>query len=185
MMWVFHPCVRHNKYEQTKNLSFIPPDGSFKLMSYRVKGQMSLPISVSPKIIFSNGQYKVNVTALCKVTGKTLEDVVILIPFPKNSSGNSLSCNIGNVQFNDMTKICKWMVPKWPKDRTPTLEGSVSLENTTKAPEANPILTIEFKMNTWSASGLKVDSLQVTGERYKPYKGVRAITKGGKFHVKS
>jgi hypothetical protein len=74
---------------------------------YRVKGQLQLPIGVSPKISFTNGQYKVNVAVLCKVAGKALEDVVITIPFPKNSTSNSLSANIGTVQFNDMTKVSK------------------------------------------------------------------------------
>ena len=31
----FHPCVRYNRFEQNKVLSFVPPDGQFKLMTYR------------------------------------------------------------------------------------------------------------------------------------------------------
>jgi AP-3 complex subunit mu len=31
----FHPCVRYNRFEQHKVVSFVPPDGSFKLMNYR------------------------------------------------------------------------------------------------------------------------------------------------------
>ena len=31
----FHPCVRYNRYEQHKVVSFVPPDGQFKLMNYR------------------------------------------------------------------------------------------------------------------------------------------------------
>lgn len=31
----FHPCVRYNRWEQNKVVSFVPPDGQFKLMSYR------------------------------------------------------------------------------------------------------------------------------------------------------
>ena len=30
-----HPCVRYNRFEQDKVLSFIPPDGNFTLMKYR------------------------------------------------------------------------------------------------------------------------------------------------------
>jgi AP-3 complex subunit mu len=31
----FHPCVRYKSWEANQKLSFVPPDGSFKLMSYR------------------------------------------------------------------------------------------------------------------------------------------------------
>jgi AP-3 complex subunit mu len=33
----FHPCVRFNRYERDKVISFIPPDGNFELMKYRIK----------------------------------------------------------------------------------------------------------------------------------------------------
>jgi AP-3 complex subunit mu len=31
----FHPCVKMKAWEMDKVLSFVPPDGAFKLMSYR------------------------------------------------------------------------------------------------------------------------------------------------------
>jgi AP-3 complex subunit mu len=36
-----------------------------------------------------------------------------------------------------------------------------------------------------SVSGLSVASLQLTSERYKPYKGVRTIAKSGKFQIRT
>ena len=34
-------------------------------------------------------------------------------------------------------------------------------------------------------TGLKVDALTLSGEKYKPYKGVRFVTKAGRFQVRS
>lgn len=31
----FHPCIRYSRWDQSKVLSFVPPDGAFKLMEYR------------------------------------------------------------------------------------------------------------------------------------------------------
>lgn len=31
----FHPCIRFRPWEASQILSFVPPDGQFKLMSYR------------------------------------------------------------------------------------------------------------------------------------------------------
>ena len=35
----FHPCVRYNRFEKDKVVSFVPPDGQFELMRYRVNTQ--------------------------------------------------------------------------------------------------------------------------------------------------
>jgi|TARA_B110000285_G_C15050252_1_gene576556 AP-1 complex subunit mu len=32
----FHQCVRLNKFESERLITFIPPDGEFELMTYRV-----------------------------------------------------------------------------------------------------------------------------------------------------
>jgi AP-3 complex subunit mu len=33
--WRFHPCVSSRDWESNQLLKFVPPDGQFKLMSYR------------------------------------------------------------------------------------------------------------------------------------------------------
>ena len=38
----FHPCVRMNRYERDRVVSFVPPDGEFELMKYRVNTQARL-----------------------------------------------------------------------------------------------------------------------------------------------
>ena len=32
----FHPCVRYKKWESDRILSFVPPDGNFRLVSYHI-----------------------------------------------------------------------------------------------------------------------------------------------------
>lgn len=51
-------------------------------------------------------------------------------------------------------------------------------------PESNPTLTAQFTIPMYTASGIGVDSLAVA-EKYKPFKGVRSITKGGKYQIRS
>lgn len=38
----FHPCVRFKRWEAERILSFIPPDGNFRLLSYHVSSQKSV-----------------------------------------------------------------------------------------------------------------------------------------------
>lgn len=65
------------------------------------------------------------------------------------------------------------------------LEGPISLPPGGQPPDSNPVISADFKIVMFSVSGLKIDSLSLTNERYKPYKGVRSITKAGKFTVRS
>lgn len=50
----FHQCVRLSRFENDRTISFIPPDGEFELMSYRlstpVKPLVWVEAAVSPSI---------------------------------------------------------------------------------------------------------------------------------------
>lgn len=50
----FHPCIRFKRWESEKVLSFIPPDGNFRLMSYHIGAQnmVNIPIFVRHHISF-------------------------------------------------------------------------------------------------------------------------------------
>jgi AP-1 complex subunit mu len=37
----FHQCVRLSRFENDRTISFIPPDGEFELMSYRLSTHVS------------------------------------------------------------------------------------------------------------------------------------------------
>jgi AP-3 complex subunit mu len=185
----FHPCVRYNRYEQNRVISFVPPDGNYKLMSYRVKGQLQLPIYVKPQISWNASGGKITVMVGTKSTQiSAVEDIVITIPFPKTISTVSATSPVGNVQFDELTKVAKWTIPRLnAKDKTPILEGTISLPISAKSaiPDTNPIIQVNFKVPSYTASGLKIENLHLLNERYKPYKGMRAVTKAGKYFVRS
>lgn len=50
----FHPCVRYNRFERDRVVSFVPPDGIFELMKYRVHRQShaSAPCYCQPTLHF-------------------------------------------------------------------------------------------------------------------------------------
>lgn len=45
-------------------------------------------------------------------------------------------------------------------------------------------LQVHFSISQLAVSGLKVNRLDMYGERYKPFKGVKYITKAGKFQIR-
>ncbi|EFA81282.1 hypothetical protein PPL_05261 [Heterostelium album PN500] len=179
----FHPCVRYSRWENDRVLSFIPPDGSFKLMNYRIKGINQLPIYVKPQISFGEGGGRVNVLVGSKNTNnKPVENVFVTIPFPKTTTAVNLTSNVGGHFTED--KVCKWNIGKIPKEKTPMLSGNVVLAAGQPLPEANPSIMVQFKIAMFTISGLGVDSLACS-EKYKPFKGVRSVTRAGKFQVRA
>ena len=52
------------------------------------------------------------------------------------------------------------------------------------APDSNPTMGITFTISQMAVSGLKVSRLDLYGEKYKPFKGVKYITKAGRFQVR-
>lgn len=50
--------------------------------------------------------------------------------------------------------------------------------------DANPSINVQFTITQLAVSGLKVNRLDMYGEKYKPFKGVKYITKAGKFQVR-
>lgn len=180
-----HRCVRINRYTREKVISFVPPDGSFKLMSYRIPGSVAMPIYIRPQITYGPGQGKVYIQVGLKANGdKAVTNVAVLIPLPSCTRAASLTPNIGSVRIDSKTQLARWEIGKLPKDKTPTLEGTITLPLEFKPDAESPTIRGEFVVKMLAASGLKVDGLAIRGVTYKPFKGVRSVTQAGKFTIR-
>ena len=51
----FHQCVRLSRFENDRTISFIPPDGEFELMSYRLNTQVKPLIWVESEVRSHSG----------------------------------------------------------------------------------------------------------------------------------
>lgn len=94
----FHPCVRFRPWESHQILSFVPPDGQFKLMSYRVKKLKNTPLYVKPQITSDSGACRVSVlVGIRSDPGKTIESITLSFQLPHCVSSADLSSNHGTV----------------------------------------------------------------------------------------
>ncbi len=57
----FHRCVRLGKFDADRTITFIPPDGEFELMSYRVTNNIDLPFRIISSV--QEGKLYVNIDA--------------------------------------------------------------------------------------------------------------------------
>jgi len=60
----------------------------------------------------------------------------------------------------------------------------LTLQGTASIPESNPTISVGFVISQMAISGLKVSRLDLFGEKYKPFKGVKYMTKAGRFQVR-
>lgn len=185
----FHPCVRFKRWEAERILSFIPPDGNFRLMSYLIGSQscVAIPVHVRHQLSFSaNGTGgKLDITVGPKQTmGRNLEGVKLEIPMPKTVLNCTLTASQGKYTFDPTSKILSWDVGKVDAQRQPNIRGSISLQSGAAAPDSNPTMSVSFTISQMAVSGLKVSRLDLFGEKYKPFKGVKYITKAGRFQVR-
>merc|ERR1739848_227081 len=56
-----HRCVRIHRFQKDRIVSFVPPDGKFTLLRFRIPGSNSLPIVVTPEIHLQPGKSSVKV----------------------------------------------------------------------------------------------------------------------------
>lgn len=184
-----HNCVRYKRWESERVISFVPPEGVFQLMTYRARENVVIPLYIQPQIHFNRDGGSVSVMVGLKphVTDKAVE-CRITIPFSADL-GNAkfeLKANYGKVVIDDTKKTVTWDIGKVPKEGSnPHLEGKVYPPAGVKAPEGNPCIHVEWHCIGWTASGLEVDSLNLTNVTYSPFKGVKVLSKSGRFEVRS
>lgn len=135
----FHPCVRYAKFENEGVVSFVPPDGNFELMRYRIDSQKVRTL-VPP--VYCQAQWscdkpaggavetaatqtgrlalQVGVTSLSslifspsarKSGSAQVEDFSVSIPFPKGTKlATDFRVNIGTVLYDEVSKVARWNV---------------------------------------------------------------------------
>ncbi|KAJ3100897.1 AP-3 complex subunit mu-2, partial [Phlyctochytrium planicorne] len=189
----FHHSVRYPRFQRDRVLSFIPPDGDFKLMSYTmpITQSQSLPFLVKPslQITKSGGKLHISLTP-GRTNGKPLELVTLTTILPPFIANVKLDATHGTVGYDIATRKVRWHIPRLGSENnmqgvSASLTGILYLEvaangddgksgkaNIVQPTMMNPVLNVNVqgKVAMYAVSGLKIDALQVLNEPYKPFK---------------
>ncbi|XP_074321076.1 AP-3 complex subunit mu [Silene latifolia] len=181
----FHPCVRFRPWESHQILSFVPPNGEFKLMSYRVKKLKNTPIYVKPQLSSDAGTCRISVlVGIRHDPGKTIDSLVVKFQLPPCIVSADMTANHGTVNIL-VDRTCSWTIGKIPKDKTPSMTGTMSLVAGMEKLRVFPTFQAEFKIMGVALSGLQIDKLEVKNIPNRPFKGFRALTRAGEYQVRS
>ena len=162
----FHPCVRINKWEQSKQLSFIPPDGKFTLFTYRVRGTLQPPIKLGGSIKYTDQKgmvdlsvYANNLSSVGSGAFKSeVIDQIVTIEFPKNVTSCDLIVSVGRYTFDGTKHILTWYVGRNDPKILPTISGTVNRSLYDEGDTFTKV-SMNFTIINYAASGLRFNHL--------------------------
>ncbi|CAD8164252.1 unnamed protein product [Paramecium pentaurelia] len=181
----FHQCVKLPKFDKERAITFIPPDGQFELMTYRITENINLPFKIMP-VYNELGKNKLEIRVKIKsIFEKNLfaTNLAIKIPVPKNTANVNTNSAIGKAKHEPDQQGVIWRIKKYPGDFEALLRCEIDLGSTTnQQPWIKPPISMEFQVPMFTASGLRVRFLRIYEKAgYKPTKWIRYITKAGEY----
>jgi len=181
----FHQCVKLGKFDMDRTISFVPPDGEFQLMTYRITENVNLPFRVLPVVKeLGRTRLEINVKVKSMFTFKLFAtNVVIKIPLPKNTAVATVSAASGRVKYEPDQGGVIWKLRRFPGDTEYFMSGEVEMMATMNSNAwSRPPITMDFQVPMFAASGLHVRFLKVFEKsNYQTIKWVRYITKAGQY----
>lgn len=185
----FHQCVELSRFENDRTISFIPPDGEFDLMSYRLNTQVKPLIWVEAEVkahSSSRSEYLITLKSHYKKRS-TASGVEIIIPVPSDATAPEFKTSIGKVEYRPERDCIVWKIKQLPGQKEYFLRAqfglpSVSLEEHAKV---RPPIRVVFEIPYFTVSGVQVRYLKITERsRYQASPWVRYITQNGDYEVR-
>jgi len=187
----FHQCVRLARFENDRTISFIPPDGEFELMSYRLATQMKPLIWVEAVVEnHSHSRVEFMVKAKSQFKARSMaNNVEIIIPVPHDVDSPSFKASIGTVTYYPDRNAIVWTIKQFAGSKEYLMRAHFGLPSITaddvagdswKAP-----IEVKFEIPYFTVSGLQVRYLKIIEKSgYQALPWVRYITMNGHYQLR-
>jgi AP-2 complex subunit mu-1 len=183
----FHRCVRLGKFDTERTITFVPPDGEFELMKFRVL-QPAKPFRIIPSIM-EEGKTKLAVNL--KVAADFQEDkratrVVIKIPMPPTAATARINVGRGSAKYEPGERALVWRMSSFPGGTEANLSAVVDLLPATREkPWVRPPISMDFQIPMYSCSGVQVRFLKVYDKsNYQTQRWLRYLSTAGDYQVR-
>lgn len=185
----FHQCVRLAKFDNDRTISFIPPDGEFELMSYRLNTHVKPLFWIDSHVVPHAGsriEYTIKVRSQYK-RRSTANNVQLEIPVPNDADSPSFKATHGSVEYIPERDVIVWSIRQYPGQKEFILRAQLKLPSIyVEPPEAKRApIAIKFEIPYFTVSGIQVRYLKVTEKSgYHALPWVRYITKNGNYQTR-
>jgi len=186
----FHECVKRDDFENLRLLTFVPPDGEFIVMNYRMTSDFRTPFRIFPFFELVS-PYKVEL--IVKIRADVPEhnyggNVTVQIPVPKSTSNVTCSIGVGavgqHVEYIAKENKVVWKIKKFKGGSEQTVRTNITLNSAHSSSvrkETGPI-SMQFEIPMYNPSGLQVRYLRILEHpNYNPYRWVRYVTRSHSY----
>eukprot|EP01039_Chlorochromonas_danica_P006329 gene6329-6980_t len=187
----FHECVHLDEFESSRTLHFLPPDGEFALLNYRVTTDFRVPFKIYP-MIEEPGPYKMDVALVIRAEipeGNYGSNVVIRMAVPRCTVSATADINADmpgiHSEYLSQEKKVVWSIRKLGGGTEIVLRAKITLDQPVTAAhkkEVGPV-SMAFEIPMYNVSNLQVRYLRIseTHKSYNPYRWVRYITQSSSY----
>jgi len=186
----FHECVNLTKFESERAITFIPPDGKFELMSYRLSTQVKPLFWVECAIeSFSNTKIEFVVKARSQFKSRSYaSNVEVIIPVPSDSNTPFFKSTVGVVKYLPDIESMVWCVSTFPGSKEYLMKarfGLPSINDERRNKFKTLPVQVKFEIPYFTVSGLQVRYLKIEEKSgYSALPWVRYITQNGEYQIK-
>ncbi|KAL7462031.1 hypothetical protein ACHAXS_002425 [Conticribra weissflogii] len=197
----FHQCVRLARFENDRTISFIPPDGEFDLMTYRLDTHVKPLIWVEAVVEPHRGsriEYMIKTRSQFK-SRSVANNVEIIIPVPPDVDSPSFKSSVGSVTYLPDKDAVVWTIKQFHGGREylmrahfglPSISreeadgehkgGSGGMDTSWKKP-----IAVKFEIPYFTVSGIQVRYLKIIERSgYQALPWVRYITANGDYQLR-
>jgi AP-1 complex subunit mu len=185
----FHQCVRLNRFETDRTISFIPPDGEFDLLTYRLSTQVRPLIWVEAIIdrhAHSRVEYMVKAKSQFKMRS-TANNVEIIVPVPADADSPKWKASFGTCRYVPAQNAIIWSIKQFQGGKEFLMRAHFGLPSIVNEEDAakRPPIQVKFEIPYFTVSGIQVRYLKVIEKSgYEALPWVRYITQSGDYQVR-
>ncbi|XP_013909951.1 PREDICTED: AP-1 complex subunit mu-2 [Thamnophis sirtalis] len=185
----FHQCVRLSRFDNDRTISFIPPDGDFELMSYRLSTQVKPLIWIESVIEkFSHSRVEIMVKAKGQFKKQSVANgVEISVPVPSDADSPKFKTNIGNAKYLPEKNTVVWNIKSFQGGKEYLMRAHFGLPSVEKEElEGRPPISVRFEIPYFTVSGIQVRYMKIIEKSgYQALPWVRYITQSGDYQLRS
>jgi len=185
----FHQCVRLARFENDRTISFIPPDGEFELMSYRLNTQVK-PLIWIEAVVEPHSHSRIEYMIKAKSQFKqrsTANNVEIVVPVPPDADSPSFKTSIGTVKYAPERDAVVWSIKQFHGGKEYLMRAHFGLPSVSNEEDKKdkPPITVKFEIPYFTVSGIQVRYLKIIEKSgYQALPWVRYITQNGDYQLR-
>ncbi|CAO2819033.1 unnamed protein product [Amaranthus hypochondriacus] len=186
----FHQCVRLARFENDRTISFIPPDGTFDLMTYRLSTQVKPFIWIEAQVErYSSSRVEIMIKARSQFKDRCYaNNVEINVPVTPDATNPKIRTSMGSATYRPENDSIVWKVRSFPGNKEYLLRAEFtlpSLSSEDPVPERKVPVRVKFEIPYFTISGIQVRYLKVIEKSgYQAMPWVRYISAAGEYEIR-